>query len=99
MSTKLLRRVDYATEKGEKMKKRSKGNLLDFIKDASKRNSSLRKEFLNKLNKEGAKAEDLLKLLHRWSYDGVSLEDCDKLLTIAKVHHGIKPLPGDTVKY
>jgi hypothetical protein len=76
--------VDYTTEKGEKMKKKSKGNLLDFTKDASKINSPMRKEFLDKLYMDGVTAEDLLKLFHRWSYDGVSLEDCTKLLSIVR---------------
>jgi hypothetical protein len=69
-------------KKGEKMGSTSKGNLLDFIKDASEKDSPQRAEFFNKLNMAGTTAENLLELFHGWNYDGVSLEDCTKLLNI-----------------
>ncbi|MBI5251841.1 MAG: hypothetical protein HY912_20300 [Desulfomonile tiedjei] len=65
------------------MNHKSKGNLVDFIEEVSKPDSVLRKEFLDELYREGVTAEDLLKLFHRLSYDGVSLEDCGKLVSFA----------------
>lgn len=63
------------------MKRKSKGNFMDFIVVASEKNSPLQKRFLGELYKKGVTAEDLLKLFHDWGYNGVSLEDCGKLLT------------------
>jgi hypothetical protein len=60
----------------------SKGNFLDFISDAGQLDS-VRDQFLDVLYKQGATAEDLLKLFHDLGYEGVSLEDCSKLLRFA----------------
>ena len=60
----------------------SKGNFLDFI-EAAGQADSLREQFLNELYKEDATAEELLKHFHELGYDGVSLEDCSKLLKFA----------------
>jgi hypothetical protein len=92
---KLLQRVSNTTEKGAEMAD-SKGNFMDFIEEASEPSSPLRQQFLDELYKAGVTADDLLKLFHGWNYNGVSLEDCGKLLTLAS--RG--PLPCDfSVKY
>ena len=69
----------------EKTKKqKAKRNFVDFIKDASRKGSTVGMDFLNELNKKGARAKDLHQLLIGWGYDGVGLEDCTKLLSIVK---------------
>jgi len=69
----------------------SKGNFIDFIADASEYESPLRKQFLDELYKTDATAEKVLNLLHSMQYDGVSLDDCRKLL----IFKDRGPLPCD----
>lgn len=74
----------------------SKGNFLDFLEEISKPTSTIRDEFINELYRSGVTAEDLLGLFHKLGYDGVSLDDCAKLLVVASQG----PLPCDfSVKY
>jgi hypothetical protein len=96
MSTKLLRRVDYATGKGEEMEHKSKGNFMDFIEEASGKSSQIREQFIAQLYKEDQTAEGLLKFFYDSGYDGVSLEDCGKMLRVAPM---LPPLQDFDRKY
>ena len=73
------------------MAETSKGNFVDFIEEISDPKSPVRDEFLKELYREGVTAEELLAFFHRLGYDGVSLEDCGKLLVVASQG----PLPCD----
>jgi len=53
-------------------------------KDGSQPGSKLGKDFRDKLTKKDVTAEVLHKLLCKWGYDGVSLEDCTKILSIPR---------------
>jgi hypothetical protein len=66
------------------MKKQSKGNFFNFVEDASKKNSPLPKEMLAVVKQKGMTSEKLLKHFHGRGYDGVSLRDCRRILTILK---------------
>lgn len=79
------------------MKGKSKGNLMNFFGEASK-NSKLRKKITDKLSKKDVTAGKLLNLFHGLGYDGVSLEDCGKLVGIAK-RGPLPPLDPDIRKY
>lgn len=61
----------------------SKGNFMDFIEAASEQSCPVRDELIKELYRPGVTAKDLLDLFHKYGYDGVSLEDCNKLLVIA----------------
>jgi hypothetical protein len=91
ISTKLLRMVDYATEKGgEDMEElESKGNVMDVIVRASNE-----RDFRNRLLHEvyhggegGEPYQDPLDLLsnffYKEKYFDVSFEDCEKMLEVA----------------
>ncbi len=71
--------MDCATEKGEEMKNKSKGNFFDFIQTCTK-DQDLTKKFLDLYYTKDITPEDLLKFFEDEQYDGVSLEDCEKLL-------------------
>jgi hypothetical protein len=58
-------------------------NFIDFIKDACE-DSPRRQEFANEVDKKDATKEAILKLLHSWGYNGVSLEDCDVVLRLTR---------------
>lgn len=80
-----MRKVEYFTEKGgEAMEKKSKGNFVDFINDASKAKSPLAKEFFDVVNEQGVTANDLKKFFEKKGYFDVSLDDCKKLLSLPK---------------
>lgn len=66
------------------MKKQSKGNFFNFVEDASKTNSPLRKQILNVVKQKGMTSEKLLKHFQDKGYDGVSLRDCRRILSILK---------------
>lgn len=69
----------------------SKGDFLNFIADASEDESELRKQFIDELYKDDTTAESILKVLHGMEYDGVSLDDCRKLM----IFRSRGPLPCD----
>ena len=95
MSTKPLRRVDCATEKGENMKEqKSKGDFFDFGEFVTQEKSPIRDKFLDKVYKKGQTAGALLRFFHEFHYDGVSLEECEKLLKIVK--NWPRPKRGDS---
>jgi hypothetical protein len=60
---------------------KSQGDWLKFVENVSKGpNANLINGFFNVYYKEKVTAEDLLKFFQGVDYDGVSLEDCEKLL-------------------
>lgn len=86
MSTKLLRRADYATEKGgEEMKEKgeSKGEFWKFVEDASKE-KELKDKFIKGLQQSGIDARGLLELLYSLGYRGVSFDECQEILAQVK---------------
>jgi hypothetical protein len=72
-------------EKKQATKKpKAKRDLMDFIEDASRDDSTVGMHFIEELNKDGVKSKDLHQLLVGWGYDGVSLKDLTRLLKIFK---------------
>jgi len=62
--------------------KESKGNFFNFVEDASKKNSPLKEKMLAVVKRKGMTSEKLLKDFHARGYDGVSLRDCRRILSI-----------------
>jgi hypothetical protein len=71
-------------------KKKSKGNVFDFITDATKKGSTVGTQFHQVLNKKGAKAEDLYNVLIGLGYNDVRLEDVTKLLKLFRTKCEVK---------
>ena len=68
--------------KGQKTKKqKAKKDIMDFIADACRDDSTVGMHFIAELNKAGAKAKDLHQLLVDWGYDGVLM---NRLLKVFK---------------
>jgi hypothetical protein len=61
----------------------NKGDFVDFIEKISI-DSSSRNAFLDNLYREDETPEALLKFFYGMGFDGVSLEDCVKLLSQTK---------------
>ena len=72
------------------MKRKSRGNFTDFVEDANKK-PELRKKFFATLEKKPM-GEDLLKLFYSWGYDGVSLDDCDVILSTIREPRALEKL-------
>jgi len=74
-------------EREEEMEKKtkSKGDIFNFINDAT-RNPSLHKEMANmiKTKGEGFTPNSLLERFYKHHYDDVNLGDCKKILKIVK---------------
>ena len=68
----------------------SEGDFMDYIEKAS-RNAQLRDALLNEAYKAGETPEKLLAFFEKKHYYGVSLEDCQKLISAVKEG----PLPCD----
>jgi hypothetical protein len=78
----------------EEMKAKSKGNIFKFIEDASK-DPELKKKMddMVKGRGKGETPEGFLKKFYNLGYDGVSLEDCTRILiTLERAPHA-----GDVV--
>jgi hypothetical protein len=75
-------------------KKQSKGNFFNFIEDASKKNSKVRKEMLTVVKKKGLNADKLLQEFQKRGYDGVSLRDCRRMMELLKRPGYIQMLDG-----
>lgn len=73
--------MDYATEGRTVMEKQigKKGNYIDFTEAICPKRKD-REAFLDQLYKRGETPEQLLNYFHRLGYDGVSLQDCGKLI-------------------
>jgi len=66
-------------------KRKSKGDIFDFINDAAK-NEELHKDMVSVITSkgEGLVANSFLKKFHDRGYKDVTLQDCKKLLKIIK---------------
>jgi hypothetical protein len=64
---------------GKKLK--AKRDLMDFIEDASRDDSTVGMHFLEELNK-GKSATELYQLLVGWGYTGVRLKELTRLVNI-----------------
>jgi hypothetical protein len=73
-------------------------NFLDFIEDASKPDLRTRDDFFRELNKDDVTAEKLYQFLQNKGYDGVSKDDCAKMMAV-KENVGKIDIDGNTVKY
>jgi hypothetical protein len=65
-------------------KQKSKRDMMDFIEDVSRDDSTVGVHFIKELNKDGVSAKDLHRLLVDWGFDGVRLKDVTLLLKIFK---------------
>ncbi|MEJ2718796.1 MAG: hypothetical protein P8182_16985 [Deltaproteobacteria bacterium] len=63
------------------------GDFLDFVQDASKKDSPIRDEFLRVFNDPNVTAQSLCDFLHGKDYTGVTLEHCEKMIA-ARAHLG-----------
>ncbi len=66
-------------------KKKSEGNIFDFIDDAAK-NPNLHRKMLKVISTkgEGMTPEGFLKEFHTLGYERVNLQDCKKVLQIIR---------------
>jgi hypothetical protein len=62
-------------------KKKAIRDLMDFIEDASRDDSTVGMHFIDELNK-GTSATDLYQILVDWGYTGVSLKELTRLVNI-----------------
>jgi hypothetical protein len=69
-------------------KKKAKGNLFDFFRDASRERSAVGTRFLEEVNKKGATPKKLCDLLVHWGYEDVRLQDLTKLFNAYKAEPG-----------
>ena len=75
----------------------SKGNYLSFAEDSSKDNSLIL-AFLG-VYKKGVKLDELQEFFYTKGYQGVSREDCEKLLAFLDNFGGKLPWDSDIKKY
>jgi hypothetical protein len=75
--------------------KKTKRDIFDFIKDATRMDSNLGGEILADLKKRGVKIEDLHLRIVNWGYEAVSLEDVKKLVTIYRTRTRVKNAVND----
>ena len=63
-------------------KKNTKRDMMDFIEDACRTDSTVGVRFLEELNRSGATANDLYQLLINWGYTGVRYKDVTLMLKV-----------------
>ncbi|MDQ7784683.1 MAG: hypothetical protein RDU20_17505 [Desulfomonilaceae bacterium] len=73
-------------------------DFLDFIREVTK-DQQLAQKFLEVINKDDVKAEDLRTFFQAAGYGGVSIADCEKVLAVKPPEPGKVEIDGVTVKY
>lgn len=82
-------------KKVETKNQKTKRDIFDFIKDATRMNSNMGEEILADLKKGRVKIEDLHLRIVNWGYAAVSLEDVRKLVAIYRTRPRIKNAVND----